>query len=114
MYNIPLTILILSISVMIVIGSFALSVALFRRALLSVIEVFRKHNAVEEDNAISSVELGCKPRTLINFFNPGLRDYRVEALELLLSYGIVEVTEEDKFYLCEERLVAMIPEFQPS
>ncbi|MDO9534843.1 MAG: hypothetical protein Q7J85_05815 [Bacillota bacterium] len=113
MYNIPLAILILSISLLIVIGSFTLSVAFFRRALLSVVETFRKHDAVEEENAITTVELGCKPRTLMNFFNPGLRDYKVEALELLMSCGIVEVTEENRYYLCEERLVAMIPEFQP-
>jgi hypothetical protein len=113
MYNIPLTIMILSISVLIVIGSFLLSVSLFRRALLSVVETFKQHNAVEEKNAITSVELGCKPRTLMNFLNPGMRDYKVEALEFLMSCGIVEVTYDNKYFLCEERLIALIPEFQP-
>lgn len=84
-----------------------LSILFLKRAVLSVIQVFREHNAVGEDNAKTFFELGFKPRTLADYFNPGVRDYKHEALQLLIANNIVQKTLDSKLYLAEENLLSV-------
>ena len=79
-----------------------LSVLFLKRGVLSVIQVFREHNAVGESNAKTFMELGLRPKTFADYFNPGLRDYKKEALQLLMANNIVRKTMDNRLYLVED------------
>ena len=44
-----------------------------KRGVLSVLRIFHEHNAIGEENARSFHELGIRPKTFADYFNPGLR-----------------------------------------
>ena len=81
-----------------------LPTALNRRAVIQVISIFRKKKAIGKDNAKTIDELGLRPpgfkKRLIS-----LRDYKPRALEALIHAKIVQVTEEGRLYLSEEKLI---------
>ncbi len=83
-------------------GCLMLSVLFLKRGVLSVIQVFREHNAVGESNAKTFMELGLRPKTFADYFNPGLRDYKKEALQLLMANNIVRKTMDNRLYLVED------------
>ena len=74
------------------------------RTIPKVIRIFRQHNAVGGKNAKTIEELGLMPKS---FYQKMLsrRDYKPQALQILLKAGIVEMTEEGKVYLVEENLI---------
>ena len=78
---------------------------LVRRAIPSVIRLFRQHNAVGSRNAKAIHELGLKPRTMIERMLKGV-DYRPAALQLLIKAGVIQITEDGKLYLSEENLAS--------
>ena len=76
---------------------------LMRRAGRQVIEIFRKHNAIDSKTARTVDELGLRP--------PGMwermmrrRDYKPHALNALMQGGVIQVTEDGRLYLSEEKL----------
>jgi len=73
-----------------------------KRGVLAVLRIFHEHNAIGEENAKSFHELGLRPKTFADYFNPGLRDYRQEALQLLMANNIVRMTADNRLYLAEE------------
>lgn len=73
-----------------------------KRGVLAVLRIFHEHNAVGEENARSFHELGLRPKTFADYFNPGLRDYRQEGLQLLMANNIVRMTADNRLYLAEE------------
>jgi len=74
-----------------------------RRALKPVIERFREHKALDEGSALSMESLGLGPLPLAERIMH-LRDYKPKALEALVQWKIVFLTEEGKLYLSEEHL----------
>lgn len=76
-----------------------------KRAIRQVIQIFRKHNATDAKNAKTDTELGLKPRPMLERMM-SLRDYKPYALTVLIRAGVVRQTEEGKFYLSEEKLMA--------
>jgi hypothetical protein len=80
---------------------FALSIYLQRSAIIAVIKLFRKNNALDMNNAKTSEELGIQPK---KFIGPMFkrRDYKPQALDFLLNLKIVKVTEENRLYFSEE------------
>ena len=79
-----------------------------KKAMPSIVQVFRDHNAVGRDNAKTIDELGFMsniPKSMIaRMFRPP--DYRLMALLALLKATVVQRTEEGKFYLSEEEPAA--------
>ena len=79
-----------------------------KRAVPSLIKVFRDHNAVGRDNAKTIDELGLKfniPKGVIGkTFRPP--DDRLIALQSLMKTHVVQRTNEGKFYLSEDIAVA--------
>jgi len=78
-----------------------------RRAVPSVIRIFRERNAVGRGNAKTIDELELKPpkrNVIAMMFAP--RDYRLDALGALMKAKVAQRTEDGKFYLSEEDLVA--------
>jgi hypothetical protein len=78
-----------------------------RRAIPSVIQIFRGSNAVGHSNAKTIDELGLKPARkgmIETMFGP--RDYRLAAVAHLVKAKVVQITEDRKFYLSEENLAA--------
>ena len=74
-----------------------------RRAIPQVIRIFREHNAVGIKNAKTIDELGLRPRGMMQqMFRR--RDYKQYALTALMRAEIIQITEDGRLYLSEEKL----------
>lgn len=93
-------------------GCLFFSMVLFKKALYSVLDIFWEADAVNEKNARTLAELGLQRSYADELFRSGLRDYKPQALQLLIAYNIVHVTDDEKLYLCEETLASKIPLLQ--
>ena len=82
-----------------------LQLRLIKRAGNQIIEIFRSNNAITAKSAMSQVELGLAPKSILSRFIGG-RDFKPQALQNLISMGIVDYTEEGLLYLDEDKLVA--------
>ena len=76
---------------------------LVRRAAKQVIKIFRRQNATDSKSARTVDELGLRPPSFLQRMGR-LRDYKPHALDALMRAGIVQVTENGKLYLSEEKL----------
>ena len=74
-----------------------------RRAISQVITIMRAHNATDPKNAKTDVEMGLVKRGMFTLSMRG-RDFKPQALQSLLQAGIVELTDDFKYYLVEEKL----------
>ncbi len=77
---------------------------LIMRTVPKVIRTFRQKNAVGEKNAMTIEELDLKPKSIFQKMF-ARRDYRQNALQFLIRSDVVDITEEGKFYLNEEKLM---------
>jgi len=82
---------------------FVLPQLLLRRAIPSVIRIFRQGNAVGIENAKTIEELGLKPKSIAQAIFSG-RDYKITALQVLKNANVIQGTEDGKLYLSEENL----------
>jgi hypothetical protein len=82
---------------------FILPQLLLRRAIPSVIRVFRQGKAVGVENAKTVEELGLKPKSMAQAIFRG-REYKITALEVLRNANVIQSTEDGKLYLSEENL----------
>jgi hypothetical protein len=73
-----------------------------RRAIKSVIKMFRNGQALSAETAKTTDELGLQPRRLLQF--KAFRDYKPAALQLLMRHNIIQATEDGRFFLSEETL----------
>jgi len=83
------------------------SARMTKRAVGRVLEIFRKLNATSPQRAKTLDELGLTPPSLMERFTR-TRDYRQNALSILLKTGIVQTTEEGKLFLPEEKLGELV------
>ena len=74
-----------------------------KRAIPRVIRIFRDHNAVDIKNAKTGDELGLRPRGMAQQILTG-RDYKLDALRVLTEADIIQMTEDGRLYLSEEKL----------
>ena len=74
------------------------------RTIPKVIKVFRKKNAVGEKNAMTVEELELKPKSILRRMFTR-RDYSQQALQFLIRADVVDITEEGKFFLNDEKLM---------
>lgn len=82
---------------------FILPQLLLRRAIPSMIRIFRQGNAVGIENAKTLEELGLKHKNMAQAIFRG-REYKITALEVLKNANVIQVTEDGKLYLSEENL----------
>ena len=75
------------------------------RAFSKVIQIFRENNALDEKNAKTIEELGLTPPSFTQRISR-MRDYKPQALDLLRRAEIVQMTEDGKLYLSEDRLAS--------
>lgn len=77
---------------------------LIMRAVPKVIRAFRQKNAVGENNAMTIEELELRPKSIFRRMFTR-RDYSQNALQFLIRADVVDITEEGKFFLNEEKLM---------
>lgn len=70
-------------------------------ANLAVIRSFRNHGAVTPESAKSLSDLGLAPRQGLKV---GLRDYKPFALQFMMQTNIVRLTDDGRYFLCEDTL----------
>jgi hypothetical protein len=84
-------------------GLFFIPRWLVRRASHQVIKIFRKHNATDSKTARTIDELGLRPPGVLDRMMRR-RDYKPHALNALIQAGVIQVTEDGRLYLSEEKL----------
>ena len=97
------TTIIVILAVFLLFVMFVLPQLLLRRAIPSVIRIFRQGNAVGIQNAKTVEELGLKPKSIAQAIFSG-RDYKITALQVLKNANVIQGTEDGKLYLSEENL----------
>jgi|WetSurSiteA1Bulk_404760.scaffolds.fasta_scaffold123359_2 hypothetical protein len=75
---------------------------MIRRALRQTISVFRHFRVDSPEKAKTRGELGLNPADFMTRIT-SLRDYKPQALQILMGEGVVASTEEGKLYLVEEK-----------
>jgi hypothetical protein len=89
--------------ILLFLGLYYIPAFMVRRAILKVINIFCRHDAIGVENAKTVDELGLKP---LDFFQRlwRLRDYKPQALQILRQQGIVYLTKDGKLYIVEDEL----------
>jgi hypothetical protein len=84
-------------------GSLYIRTFFTRRAVSKIIEIFYQHNALEMNDAKTLRELGLERA---DFFQRMMRprDYKQDALQILIRRGIILQNEDGRLYLVEEKL----------
>ena len=80
-----------------------LPMLLNKRAVIHVIQIFKKHGALNAESAKSIVELKLTKPTLKDRMMR-FRDYKPAALDSLIQVGVVQATADGRLFLSEERL----------
>jgi hypothetical protein len=73
------------------------------RAVPKVIRTFRQKNAISEKNAMTMDELELRPKSIFRRMF-ARRDYSQHALQFLIRADVIDITEEGKFFLNQEKL----------
>ena len=91
--------------IIVMLGLMVVPQLFIRRAIPSVIKVFRQNNAVGIKNARTINELGLKSQNIMDKMWKW-RNYKPDALKILINVNIVQMSEDGKLYLSEENLAA--------
>jgi hypothetical protein len=96
--------------IFIVLGGIAaalfLSARMTKRAVGQVIAIFQEHNAIGIQQAKTVNELGLTPPNLMERFTR-MRDYKQNALSILVKADIVQTTEEGKLFISAQKLAEL-------
>ena len=95
--------IIIGILILLVGTALWLSRILMAKAIRSLIGTLREAGATSSASARTAEELNLRPKSTLRDFRV-LRDYGPYALQILIRAGVVEVTEDGKLFLSEERL----------
>jgi hypothetical protein len=95
--------LILILMIIVIGGGSYIRTFLTRRAMFKVIEIFYQHGGLGASSAKTLQELGLeRPDFLQRMTRP--RDYKQNALQILIKEGIINVNEDGRLYMVEEKL----------
>ena len=83
-----------------------LSARMTKRAVGQVIAIFQKCNAIGIPQAKTVNELGLTPPNLMERFTR-MRDYKQNALSVLMKAEIVQTTEEGKLFISDKKLAEL-------
>jgi hypothetical protein len=95
-------ILVILIMVLLIAIAFVMSNFMMRRAIKAILKLMRDGQALSPDSAKTSDELGFRGRGMFNF--KLMRDYRPQAMQLLITANVIQTTEDGKIFLSEENL----------
>ena len=84
-------------------GGLYIRTFLTRRAILKVIEIFYQHGALGTSSAKTLQELGLERMDLLQRMTRP-RDYKQNALQILIKESIINVIEDGRLYMVEEKL----------
>jgi hypothetical protein len=84
-------------------GGLYIRTFLTRRAIFKVIEIFYQHNALGLNGAKTPHELGLERPDLLQRIT-SRRDYKQNALQIIIKRGIISGNEDGRLYLVEEEL----------
>jgi hypothetical protein len=73
-----------------------------RRTVQALFKLFREAQALSPETARFAEEIGFKGRSILNFMV--VRDYKPQALQLLIKENIIQVTEGGRLFLSEQTL----------
>lgn len=94
---------ILIFMIIVVGGGLYLRIFLTRKAILKVIEIFYQHNALGMKDAKTLHELGLEHPDFVQRIT-SRRDYKQNALQILIKRGIISENEDGRLYMVEEKL----------
>jgi hypothetical protein len=80
---------------------------LIKRAMRQVVRIFRKKGATSPMTAMTLDELKLKPLSMFQRMM-SRRDYKPMAMDTMKQQGIIIETENNKYYLSEEKLAASV------
>jgi len=83
-----------------------ISARMTKRAVGQVIAIFQRLNAIGIQQAKTVDELGLTPPNLMDRFTR-MRDYKQNALGILVKADIVQTTEEGKLFISAEKLAEL-------
>ena len=75
-----------------------------RRAMRLIIRTFMENNATSAKKAIPVEKLRIKPSPSMFSLRFKIKDFKKEALDVLLSTGAIQSTEDNRLYLMEEKI----------
>jgi len=84
-------------------GGLFIRTFLTRRAIFKVVEIFYQHNALGINGAKTLHELGLERPDFFQRISR-LRDYKQNALQILMKEGIILENEDGRLYMVEEKL----------
>ena len=96
-------ILILILMIIVFGGALYIRTFLTRKAIFKVIEIFYQHNALGINSAKTLHQLGLGRPDFLQRVR-GLRDYKQNALQILIRRGIIFANEDGRLYMVEEKL----------
>jgi hypothetical protein len=96
-------ILILILVIIVFGGGLYIGNFLTRRAIFKVIEIFYQHKALGINSAKTLHQLGLGRPDFLQRVR-GLRDYKQNALQILIKRGIIFENEDGRLYMAEEKL----------
>ncbi len=89
--------------VIFILGAFVIPQFFIRRAILSIMRTFEQQNAIGVKGAKTMEELGLAPKPMLQRILKR-RDYKPQALQVLMRGDVIQTTEDGKLYLSEESL----------
>ena len=96
---------IILIAVVVIVAMLGIPYLMMKRAVNHVIKIFRNNSAIDARSAKTIDELGLRPRTRLQGMFRG-RDYKPQALSFLMKAEIVQMNEDGKLYLSEDKVAA--------
>ena len=78
---------------------------MIKRNIREVVHIFQKKNAIGIQNAKTIEELGLKPKSMLQRILRG-RDWKPQALDLLVQTNVVLMREDGKLYITEGSLAS--------
>lgn len=87
--------------------AFFISARLTKRALFKVLNIFRDENAIGYERARTIDELGLTPPNILERIGRP-RDYRQNALKILIKSEVVRLTEDGRLFIPEEKMRELV------
>jgi hypothetical protein len=101
--EISTVILFLIIMIMVFVGGSYIRAFLTKRAIFKVVEIFYQHKALGINSAKTPHQLGLERLDFLQRMTRR-RDYKQNALQILIKKGIIFVNEDGRLYMVEEKL----------
>jgi len=97
--------IIILIVILVIVAMLGIPYLMMKRAMGHVIKIFKNNSAIDARSAKTIDELGLRPRTRLQGMLRA-RDYKPQALNLLIKAEIVRMNEDGKLYLSDDKLAA--------